>query len=106
MNNIIWNKKALKEVQRFPDVVKKEVGYLLFKLQKGESLAMPHSKPMPSVAKGCHEIRVKSEDGAYRVFYFLKVKDHILVFHAFQKKTQKTSLKDIEQGQKNLKDML
>ncbi len=106
MNKIVWNKKTLKEVQGFPDIVKKEVGYLLFKLQKGESLAMPHSKPMPSVGKGCHELRVKGEDGAYRVFYFLKVEDQILVFHAFQKKTQKTPLKDIEQGQKNLKDML
>ena len=106
MNKIVWNKKALKEVQNFPDIVKRELGYLLFRLQRGESLAMPHSKPMPSVGKGCYELRVKGEDGAYRVFYLLKIKDEIIVFHAFKKKTQKTSLKDIDLGKKNLKEIL
>jgi phage-related protein len=106
MNKIVWNKKTLKEVQSFPDPVKKELGYLLFKLQRGESLSMPHSRPMPSVSKGCSELRVKGEDGAYRVFYFLKIENEIIVFHAFKKKTQKTSSKDIYLGKKNLKDML
>jgi phage-related protein len=106
MNKIVWNKKALKEVQSFPDPIKKELGYLLFKLQRGESLAMPHSRPMPSVRKGCSELRVKGEDGAYRVFYFFKIENEIIVFHAFKKKTQKTSSKDIDLGKKNLKDML
>src|SRR5690606_24238146 len=61
MNKIVWDKKALKEVQNFPETIRKELGYYLFKLQKGESLAMPHSKPMPSVGKGCYELRVKGE---------------------------------------------
>ena len=106
MNKIVWNKKALKEVQNFPDIVKRELGYLLFRLQRGQSLAMPHSKPMPSGGKGCYELRIKGEDGAYRVFYLLKIEDEIIVFHAFKKKTQKTSLKDIDLGKKNLKDTL
>ena len=93
-------------MQKFPDPVKKELGYLLFMLQRGESLSMPHSRPMPSVSKGCSELRVKGEDGAYRVFYYLKIEDEIIVFHAFKKKTQKTSSKDIDLGKKNLKDML
>ena len=106
MNQVIWNKKALREVLDFPDLKKKEVGYLLYKLQRCDSLLMPHSKPMPSIGKGCHELRVKGEDGAYRVFYLLKVENHIFIFHAFKKKTQKTPQKDIELGKKNLKDML
>jgi phage-related protein len=72
MNKIVWNKKTLKEVQNFPDTIKKELGFLLFKLQQGESLTMPHSKPMPTVSKGCYELRVKGEDGAYRVFLRIK----------------------------------
>jgi phage-related protein len=39
-------------------------------------------------------------------FYVLKIEHEIVVFHAFKKKTQKTPLKDIELGKKNLKDML
>ena len=106
VRKIVWYKKALKNVQCFPDPVKKELGYLLFKLQRGESLAMPHSRPMPSVSKGCSELRIKSEDGAYRVFYVLMIESEIIVFHAFKKNTQKTSSKDIDLGKKNLKDML
>jgi phage-related protein len=106
MNKIVWNKTALKKVQNFPHSIKKELGYLLFKLQSGDSLTMPHSRPMPSVGKGCHELRVKGEDGAYRVFYLIKIGHEIIVFHAFKKKTQKTLLKDIELGKKNLKEML
>jgi phage-related protein len=106
MNKIIWNKRTLKIVQYFPDSIKKELGYLLFKLQMGESLAMPHSKAMPSVGKGCFELRVKGEDGAYRVSYLFKIEHEIIVFHAFKKTTQKTPTKDIELGKKNLKDMI
>jgi phage-related protein len=67
---------------------------------------MPHSKAMPSVAKGCFELRVRCEDGVYRVFYCIKLKEQILVLHAFKKKTQKTAFKDILQARQNLKELL
>jgi hypothetical protein len=38
---------------------------------------------MPSVAAGVSELRVKGEDGAFRVFYFAATSKGILVFHAF-----------------------
>jgi phage-related protein len=106
MNKVIWNDKALKEVKGFPEDSKKSIGYLIFKLQQEESLSFPHSRPMPSVEKGCHELRVKDKEGIYRVFYYLKIKGKILIFHAFKKKTQKTSKKEIDLGKKNLKEML
>ena len=31
---------------------------------------MPNSRPMPAVAAGVSEIRVKGEDGIFRVFYY------------------------------------
>jgi len=43
---------------------------------------------------------------AVRVFYFLKLADAILVFHAFQKKTQKTPKREIILGQQRLKEVL
>ena len=82
------------------------MGDLLRALQKGEMLTMPHSKPMPSVGSGVYELRVKNADGAYRAFYYLKHEDAILVFHCFQKKTQKTPLREIQKGVKNLKELL
>ena len=54
-------------------------------------------KPIPSVGPGAYEIRIQLDD-AYRVFYVAKFEEAIYVFHAFQKKTQKTAKHDIEIG--------
>jgi hypothetical protein len=35
----------------------------LFRLQVGEQLGMPYSRPMPDVATGVSELRVWGEDG-------------------------------------------
>lgn len=105
MKKVVWIKKTLKVIQSFPDSVKKELGFFLFKLQRGEILEMPHSRSMPTVAKGCFELRVKAGDGSYRVFYLLKIENKVIVFHAFKKKTQKTPVKEINIARKNLKEL-
>lgn len=106
MNKVEWNSNTLKEVKKFPEDIRRELGYLIYQLQIGKQLAMPLSRSMPSLGKGCHELRVKDSDGIYRVFYILKVEGKVIIFHAFQKKTQKTSQKDIDLGKKNLKELL
>lgn len=106
MNEVEWNKAALKEISSFPEETKREIGYLIFKLQIGEKLGMPWSRAMPPLGKGCYELRVKGTDGIYRAFYFLKTKGKVIIFHAFNKKTQKTAKKEIDLGKKNLKEML
>jgi len=53
-------------------------------------------KPMPSVGKGVEEIRATEESGAYRVIYVARCAEAVRVLHAFQKKTQATSSRDIE----------
>ncbi len=106
INEVEWNKETLKEIASFPDEVKRDIGYLIFKLQIGERLEMPSSRPMPSLGKGCYELRSKGIDGIYRIFYFVKIKGKVLIFHAFNKKTQKTPKKEIDLGKKNLKAML
>lgn len=106
MNEVVWNERTLREVKSFPEEIKKSLGYLIFKLQMGEKLSVPHAKSMSSVEKGCYELRLKDKNGIFRVFYYLKINEKILIFHAFQKKTQKTPIKDINLGKKNLKEML
>ncbi len=61
---------------------------------------------MPSVVEGVDELRVKDRTGAYRVFYLAKLADAVLIFHAFTKKTPRTSPREIALGQKRLKEML
>ena len=60
--------------------------------------ASPNSdfKPMPTIGKGVEEIRVRDDTGAYRVIYTARLADAVYVLHAFQKKTQATSKRDID----------
>ena len=82
------------------------LGKAIFDLQKGETLSMPLSRPMPSVAEGVEELRVRDRTGAYRVFYLAKLADAILIFHAFTKKTQRTASREIALGRRRLKEMI
>jgi phage-related protein len=53
-------------------------------------------KPMPSIGQGVEEIRIWDEAGTFRVIYTARIGDTVVVLHAFQKKTQTTSKRDIE----------
>jgi len=75
-------------------------------LQKGEKFSLLLSRPMTPVASGVEELRVRDRTGAYRVFYYTKLADSVLIFHAFAKKTQKTPPHEIALAQKRLKEML
>jgi phage-related protein len=103
---IIWFEKTRKSIQKYPKEIRMELGLLLHRLQKREFLTLPYSRSMKTLGSGCFELRVRGEDGAYRVFYYLKNKDLILVFHTFKKKTQKTPKREFIKGQKNLKELL
>ena len=106
MKKIVWHPKARDIVSSFPESVRQELGYLLFRIQNGDSFGMPHSSSMKSVAIGASELRVRGSDGVYRVFYYAKSNEGILVFHAFVKKTPKTLLEEIEIGKRRLKELL
>lgn len=60
---------------------------------------------MPAVGAGVSEIRIRAE-GAFRVFYAAKFEEGIVVFHAFQKKTQQTAQIDIDIGAKRYRAFL
>ena len=93
MKSVDFHPAVLKALQNFPVPVKKELGKAIRDLQKDEKLSMPLSKPMKSVGKGVEELRVKDASGIYRAFYLARLKDRVVVFHAFMKKTQKTRKK-------------
>jgi phage-related protein len=64
------------------------------KVQKGNK--PDDFKPIPAIGKGVEEIRVWEESGTFRVIYVARLAEAVYVLHAFQKKTQETSKKDIE----------
>ncbi|MGB6294759.1 MAG: type II toxin-antitoxin system RelE/ParE family toxin [Rivularia sp. (in: cyanobacteria)] len=78
-----------------------EAGFLLRKLQQGDNLEMPHSRPMPSIGKHCHELRIPDEDKSWRIIYRID-EDAIIIVEVFSKTTRATSLKVIEVCKKRL----
>jgi phage-related protein len=66
-----------------------ETGFLLRKLQQGERLGMPWSRPMPSIGKRCHELRINDGDRTWRIAYRVD-DDAIVILEVFQKQTQQT----------------
>lgn len=78
-----------------------EMGYLLRKLQLGETLSMPHSRPMPSIGKRCHELRIVDENTIWRIIYRLD-EDAVIILEVFNKKTRKTPKTVIENCKKRI----
>lgn len=73
----------------FSSTARMDAGVLLRRLQQGEKLSMPHSRPMPSIGPRCHELRIRDEGQTWRIFYRLD-SDAIVIAAVGKKKTQKT----------------
>lgn len=58
---------------------------------------------MQSIGPGVREIRIREASGAFRIIYLATFEDRVLVLHAFQKKTQATSKKDLDVAVQRLK---
>ena len=85
---------SLKRLREFPEDVRHDAGYQLDKVQRG--LQPDDFKPMPTIGKGVEEIRLWDDSGTFRVIYTARLKEMVVVLHAFQKKTQATSRRDME----------
>jgi phage-related protein len=99
------HRKVVKEIEDLEISLKQKLAELLALLAEGENLGMPVSRPMPGIENGVHELRIKDHTGQFRVFYFTKDANAILVFHLFKKKTQETPAQEIETGKKRLKEI-
>lgn len=93
---LIVLKQAKRELEDAPKDVIQDVFALFDDLMTGNHLSMPISRPLPSIAKGLHELRLSGRAGEYRVFYVIRVNDAIYILHATAKKTQKTDRRTIE----------
>lgn len=89
---------SLQCLRDFPEGAKHDAGYQLDKVQRG---GQPDDfKPMRVIGRGVEEIRVADDDGIFRVIYYARRADAVYVLHAFQKKMQATSKRDIETARK------
>ena len=103
----IFHPAALAAIKSFPKAVKHELGETLMKIQWGATIGMPLSRPMPDLAPGVCELRIRDRSGIYRAFYLVRSSaGAVIVFHAFQKKTQKTPRREMELGKRRLREVL
>ncbi len=66
-----------------------ETGVLLRRLQQGELLGLPHSRPLPSIGPRCHELRVVDQSASWRLIYRLD-RDAIVIVEVFREQTMAT----------------
>jgi phage-related protein len=101
MKLIEWLGSSRADIRAFPEDARLEAGWQLELIQRGED---PDDwKPMSTIGAGVREIRIREDSGAFRVIYLATLRDRVLVIHAFQKKTQATSKKDLDLAIKRLK---
>lgn len=93
---IVVLKQAKRELRDAPPDVIQDVFALFDDLATGKMLSMPISRPLPSIAKGLHELRLSGERGEFRVFYVIRVGNAIYVIHATEKKKNELDRKTVE----------
>lgn len=79
-----------------------EAGTLLRRLQRGEKLNLPHSRPMPVIGPRCHELRIQDRAVTWRLMYRVDA-DAVIIAEVFAKKTQATPQQVVEVCQRRLR---
>ncbi len=99
---LVWLHGEIK-TPPFSAEARMEAGFLLRQLQAGEKLGLPHSRPMPTIGRRCHELRIVDEDATWRIVYRTD-DDAIVIAEVFAKKTRTTSKGVIDICKRRLKE--
>jgi phage-related protein len=98
---LVWLEGEVKSPP-FSQSARLEAGYLLRQLQEGNKIALPHSRPVPSIDPRCHEFRIVDERDTWRIVY-RNDSDAIIILDVFSKKTRATPKRVIEICKKRLR---
>ena len=94
---------SLEDLRVFPVTARREAGHQIDQVQQGRE--PDNWKPMPKIGSGVQEIRIRDSSGAFRVIFVAKFAVAIYVLHCFQKKTDKTSKKDLDLAEQRYRDL-
>ena len=85
MTRLFWIGDTHETLTRFPDTVRKEIGFVLF----CEEIATPPPaiKPLKGFKHAVREIRVRHQGNASRAVYVVNLGRRLYVLHMFQKKS-------------------
>jgi phage-related protein len=103
MKPVVFLGDSLDHIRAFPERPRRDAGFQLDRVQRG--LDPDDWKPMTAIGFGVREIRLRDAMGAYRVVYIANFAEAVYVLHAFHKKTQRTSVRDITLAQLRLRGL-
>jgi phage-related protein len=104
LKSVSWLGDSLDELRTWPKSVTEEAGGELLAVQEGRDPS--DWKPMTTVGMGVKEIRVAQDREQYRVIYVAKFPEAVYVLHAFERKTQKTSQRDLDLAKRRYKELM
>lgn len=90
MKDLVFVGASRDDLRDFPELARRRAGFALREVQSGGGAG--DFKPMQAVGAG--------------VFEMAKFEEAVYVLHAFEKKTQRTSKRDIEIGQRRYQQVL
>ena len=82
-------------VKSLDDDVREKIDYVLDMLKRVKRL---NSKFIKHIKDGLFELRIEWEGNIYSVFFVFDDGNVVVLFNGFQKKSQKTPIKEIEKG--------
>jgi len=100
---LLWVGSSRSDLKAFPATARRAAGFQLRRVQRG--FEPDDWKPLPSVGIGAKEIRIHTGQ-EHRVIYVAKFEAGIYVLHAFEKKTRKTSGRDLDLARQRLRAVI
>jgi phage-related protein len=98
---LVWLHDEVK-TPPFSRAARIEAGFLLRRLQNGELIGMPLSRPMPGIGSNCHELRINEAGTTWRIVYHVDV-DAIVILAVFEKKSRTTPKQIIDVTRRRLR---
>ncbi len=89
---LVWLKSEVK-TPPFSLDARIEAETLLRRLQQGEMIGLPHSRPMPSIGRRCRELRITDKDVTWRIVYRID-SDAVIIGEVFSKKSHNPERRD------------
>jgi phage-related protein len=93
MKPVVWLGDSLARLREFPRHA----------MQDGRE--PKDRKPMSTIGAGVNELRIRA-GGAFRVIYVANFAEAIYVLHAFEKKSRRTALLDIELARSRFRNLI
>lgn len=98
-----FHERVLEEIESWPVDVLADYARLVELLAEYDpSLRVPHSR---AFGDGLFELRPSGRSGIGRAFYCFLVGKHIVILHAFIKKTQQTPDRELKLARKRKKEI-